>query len=50
MTVGEMCERMPLGELFKWHVFMERKAAAERGESDPMTMDGDDFGAAFGAR
>ena len=50
MTVSEMCAKMPFSEFMKWQQFMEKKAMLERGESDPMDMDADDFAKAFGAR
>jgi len=49
MTVSEMCSKMTFQEFLKWQIFMSKKAAAERGEKDPMDMGDDDFAKAFGA-
>jgi len=49
MTVAELRAKMTFQEFLKWQVFMSKKAAAERGEKDPMDMDEADFAKAFGA-
>ena len=50
MTVSELRAKMTFQEFLKWQIFMSKKAAAERGEQDPMDMDEADFAKAFGAR
>jgi len=49
MTVEQLTANMGMREYGKWVIFMERKAAAERGEEIAMDKDGKDFGKAFGA-
>jgi len=49
MTVEQLTANMGVREYRKWMVFLERKAAAERGEEIAMDKEGEDFGRAFGA-